>query len=97
MIKDDNSKKEFSKELEKNLRKKKVRKYALMALALVVVVSSIVGLNIEDKDSLLPDGQGNIVTNQIEEEDTVADEVQKDATVETDDVKTDGAEDDIKD
>lgn len=57
-------KKGFAEELAKDLKKKAVRKYALIALALVIVVSGIVGLNIEDKDSLLPDGQENIITGQ---------------------------------
>lgn len=51
-------------ELKKELKKKKIRKYTLIALAAVIVVSTAVGLNIENKDSKLPDGQGNIITNE---------------------------------
>lgn len=62
----------FTEELAKELRKKKVRKWALMALVAIIVVSTFIGLNIEDKDSLLPDGQGNIITNQIKDDNDVA-------------------------
>ena len=58
------NKESFTKEIAKDLKKKAIRKYALMALAAVIVVSTVVGLNIEDKDSKLPDGQGNIVTSE---------------------------------
>ena len=51
-------------ELKKELKKKKIRKYTLIALAAVIVVSTAVGLNIENKDSKLPDGQGNIITSE---------------------------------
>ena len=51
---------ELAKSLARNLKKKTIRKYALMALAVVIVISSAIGLNIESKDSTLPDGQGNI-------------------------------------
>ena len=52
--------KNFAEDLARELRKKKIRKYALAALAVVILISTAVGLNIENKDSLLPDGQGNI-------------------------------------
>ena len=58
------NKESFAKEISKDLKKKAIRKYALMALAAVIDVSTVVGLNIEDKDSKLPDGQGNIVTSE---------------------------------
>lgn len=54
----------FAEELAKDLKRKAARKYVLIALALVIVVSTVVGLNIEGKDSKLPDGQGNIVNNE---------------------------------
>ena len=59
-----NNNKDFSTQLAKDLKKKAVRKYALIALALAIAVSTVVGLNIEGKESKLPDGQGNVVTNQ---------------------------------
>lgn len=60
--------KDFATQLAKDLKKKALRKYALIALVLVIAVSAVVGLNIEGKDSKLPDGQGNIVTNQTDKE-----------------------------
>ena len=56
--------KTFSNELAKDLKKKAIRKYALIAIAIIIAISAIFGLNIEDKNSKLPDGQGNIVTNE---------------------------------
>lgn len=53
--------KTFEEELKQQIRKKRIRKYSLIALAVVVVVSTVVGLKIEDKDALLADGQGNVV------------------------------------
>ena len=49
------------KELVKKMKKKRVRKYALFALAAVIAISTIIGLSIEDKDAKLADGQGNTV------------------------------------
>ena len=49
------------KELMGNMRKKRLKKYALTALALVIVVSVAVGIKLEDRDAKLPDGQGEIV------------------------------------
>ena len=49
------------KELMGNMRKKRLKKYALTALALVIVVSVAVGFKLEDRDAKLPDGQGEIV------------------------------------
>ena len=51
------------KELMGNMRKKRLKKYALTALALVIVVSVAVGFKLEDRDAKLPDGQGEIVVN----------------------------------
>ena len=48
-------------ELVKKMKKKRVRKYALVALVCVIAVSTIVGLSIENKDAKLTDGQGNTV------------------------------------
>ena len=70
--------KDYAEELAKELKKKRIRKFALIALAAAIAISAIIGLNIEDKDSLLEDGQGNIVTN-----------VQSDDNSQTDD-KEDG-------
>lgn len=52
------------KELMGNMRKKRLKKYALTALALVIVVSVAVGFKLEGRDAKLPDGQGEIVVNQ---------------------------------
>ena len=49
------------KELVKKMKKKRVRKYALFALAAVIAISTVIGLSIEDKDAKLADGQGNTV------------------------------------
>ena len=48
-------------ELVKKMKRKRVRKYALIALVCVIAVSTIVGLSIENKDAKLTDGQGNTV------------------------------------
>lgn len=48
-------------ELVKKMKRKRVRKYALIALVCVIAVSAIVGLSIENKDAKLTDGQGNTV------------------------------------
>ena len=49
------------KELVQNLRRKRLRKYALTALVCVIAVSTIVGLSIENKDAKIADGQGNVI------------------------------------
>lgn len=43
------------------MKAKRTRKYALIALACVIAISTIVGLSIEDRDAKLTDGQGNTV------------------------------------
>ena len=48
-------------ELLAKMKKKRARKYALIALVCVIAVSTIVGLSIENKDAKLADGQGNTV------------------------------------
>ncbi len=61
----------YDLELTKKLRKKRVRKYSLGVLAVLVVISTLVGLKFEDKDALLADGQGNIAVDsqtQMEED-----------------------------
>lgn len=50
--------------LAKNLKKKKIRKYVLIALALALVGYGISLITIEAPDAKLPDGQGNVVVNQ---------------------------------
>lgn len=69
-----NEEKNFAQELAKDLKKKKIRKYALIALAAIIVISAAVGLNIEGKDSKLPDGQGNDITNEQNVDDVLSDE-----------------------
>ncbi len=48
-------------DLVKKMKAKRTRKYALIALACVIAISTIVGLSIEDRDAKLTDGQGNTV------------------------------------
>lgn len=43
------------------MKAKRTRKYALIALACVIAISTIVGLSIEDRNAKLTDGQGNTV------------------------------------
>lgn len=43
------------------MKAKRTRKYALIALACVIAISTIVGLSIEDRDAKLTDGQGNTI------------------------------------
>ena len=45
------------------MRRKRLEKYALTALALVIVVCAAVGFKLEDRNAKLPDGQGEIVVN----------------------------------
>lgn len=49
---------EFERDLAKKLKKKKLRKYSLILLALAVLIYGASRLNFESKDALLPDGQG---------------------------------------
>ncbi len=48
-------------DLVKKMKAKRTRKYALIALACVIAISTIVGLSIEDRDAKLTDGQGNTI------------------------------------
>ena len=50
--------------LAKNLKKKKVRKYILIALALAALAYTISIFSIEPPDAKLPDGQGNLPVSQ---------------------------------
>ena len=77
-------KKDYAEELAKNIKKKAIRKYALIALALVIVVSTVIGLNIESKDSKLPDGQGNIITNEAVLDEDKNDEKEVDKALSSD-------------
>ena len=51
------------KDLMAGMRRKRLKKYALTALALVIVVSAAVSFKLEDRNAKLPDGQGEIVVN----------------------------------
>lgn len=53
----------FFMELKDTIRKKRMRRIALAALAVIIIAGSIIGLSIEGSDSKLPDGQGQIVTS----------------------------------
>ena len=73
---------DFQKELAKNLRKKRIRRIVLGVIAIAAVIYTASIFSIEGKDSLLPDGQGNIVDyqqeQQVQEEQQAADELQQD-------------------
>lgn len=49
---------EFERDLAKKLKKKKLRKYSLILLALAVLIYGASRLNFESKDAKLSDGQG---------------------------------------
>ena len=51
------------KDLMAGMRRKRLKKYALTALALLIVVSAAVSFKLEDRNAKLPDGQGEIVVN----------------------------------
>jgi len=59
---------DFQKELAKNLRKKRIRRIVLGVIAVAAVIYTASIFSIEGKDSLLPDGQGNIVDYQQEQQ-----------------------------
>ena len=79
---------EKNKDLMASLKKKKARKYALIAAALVIVIAIVVGISIENKDAKLEDGQGNTVIGTGEDVYTNAeDDENADATDENEDEK----------
>ena len=55
------------KGLVQNLRQKRLRKYALTALVLVIAVSAVIGMSIENKDAKIADGQGNVIVGTGED------------------------------
>ena len=59
--------KDFAKELAKDLKKKKIRKYSLTFLAVLILVTSVVGLKFERPDAQLEDGLGNLPETQQEQ------------------------------
>lgn len=59
---------DFQKELAKNLRKKRIRRIVLGVIAIAAVIYTASIFSIEGKDALLPDGQGNIVDYQQEQQ-----------------------------
>ena len=84
--------KNFAEKLAKNLKKKTIRKYVIGLLSIIIVVSLTLGLNIESKDSKLPDGQGNVITSQqdIDESNNAS------SYADTDSEPTDNSEDSNK-
>ena len=48
--------------MKEKLRKQRIKRYALLALAVVIIAGVIIGLNIEGKDAKIADGQGQVVT-----------------------------------
>lgn len=59
-----------TEKLARDLKKKKIRKYVLIALALAAVAYTISIFSIEPADAKLPDGQGNLPTENQETERT---------------------------
>ena len=95
---------DFQKELAKNLRKKRIRRIVLgvIAIAAVIYTASIFG--IEGKDAVLPDGQGNIVDyqqeQQVQEEQQTGDNIQQsesDELQQDDETQTDVKQEDVSD
>lgn len=54
---------DFFMELKDTIRKKRIRRIALIALAVIIIAGTAIGLTIEGSDSKLPDGQGQIVAS----------------------------------
>lgn len=54
-------------DMKKNLKNKRIRKYTLVGILVFALAGTIIGLKIEGKDQLLPDGQGNIISQQEKE------------------------------
>ena len=84
--------KNFAEKLAKDLKKKTIRKYVIGLLSIIIVVSLTLSLNIESKDSKLPDGQGNVITSQQDIDDN--DNASSDGN--TDSVPTDREDDSNK-
>lgn len=82
---------EQTKDLVKNMRNKRIRKYALTALVCVIAVAAAVGLSIEDRDAKIEDGQGNLIIGTGED---VYDNPQTDEDLQDEDA--DKSEDDGK-
>lgn len=82
---------EQTKDLVKNMRNKRIRKYALTALVCVIAVAAVVGLSIEDRDAKIEDGQGNLIIGTGED---VYDNPQTDEDLQDEDA--DKSEDDGK-
>ena len=87
---------DFQKELARNLKKKRIRRCVLGVIAIAAVIYTASIFSIEGKDALLPDGQGNIVDyqqeQQLQEEQQTADELQQD-----DETQTDVKQEDVSD
>lgn len=83
---------EQTKDLVKNMRNKRIRKYALTALVCVIAAAAVVGLSIEDRDAKIEDGQGNLIIGTGED---VYDNPQTDEDLQEED--TDKSENDSKD
>lgn len=61
-----------SQELAKELKKKKIRKYVLIALAVCLVFYGVSRITIESADSKLPDGQDNLTAGaEVDDEDGI--------------------------
>ena len=56
---------QLEKELADKLKKKKLRKYSLLVLFMVVLAYAILNLNIEGKDAKLADGQGKLSAEDL--------------------------------
>lgn len=65
---------EKNKDLIKNMKNKRIRKYALIALVCAIAVATVVGLSIENRDAKIEDGQGNLIIGTGEDVYDMADE-----------------------
>ncbi|MBQ4650899.1 MAG: DUF4430 domain-containing protein [Firmicutes bacterium] len=95
---------DFQKELAKNLRKKRIRRIVLGVIAIAAVIYTASIFSIEGKDALLPDGQGNIVDyqqeQQVQEEQQTGDNIQQsesDELQQDDETQTDVKQEDVSD
>lgn len=79
---------DFQKELAKNLRKKRIRRIVLGVIAIAAIIYTASIFSIEGKDALLPDGQGNIVDYQQEQQ--IQEEQQQDEQQTSDDAQQSG-------
>lgn len=71
-------------DMKKNLKNKRIRKYTLIGIVVIAIIGTAIGLKLEGKDEILPDGQGNVITtedgatsSQVEDDNKKQDKVSK--------------------